>query len=168
MRRRTCIKHLVIFFLVVVVRVELTWGTNPTIIILPRLADTNRLPYACGDLHPTGQPRSVHTHFQGLLRCLWSTVLYTECSSYRTTCVPTSYGFASLRRVTSLPRSVGTFVLPSYTYIIPHTLNLCQPLLSSSLSFFLYTSQVHVLPTLVLSHLLSLSSGIGFGATSNL
>ena len=43
--------------LVIVVRVELTWGTNPTIIILPRLADTNRLSY---------YPRSVHTHFQGL------------------------------------------------------------------------------------------------------
>ena len=43
--------------LVIVVRVELTWGTNPTIIILSRLADTNRLSYC---------PRSVHTHFQGL------------------------------------------------------------------------------------------------------
>jgi hypothetical protein len=45
------------WLVVVVMRVELTWGTNPTIIILPRLADTNRLPY---------YPRSVHPHFQGL------------------------------------------------------------------------------------------------------
>ena len=67
--------------------------------------------------------------------CLWSTVLYTECSSYRTPCVPTHYGFASLRRVTSLPRLLVGF--PSLAYILYHIfLDLSIPFSKKVENFF--------------------------------
>ena len=120
--------------LVVVVRVELTWGTNPAIIILPRLADTNRLPY---------YPRSVHTHFQGLcvvfgLLISIPSARLTEqlafpplrlCESAESDLIasvvrgkPCKVTSPLLRSASSTLGTVGQVqfvVLPSYTYIIP-------------------------------------------------
>ena len=98
------------WLVVVVMRVELTWGTNPTVIILFRLADTNRLPY---------YPRSVHTHLQGLwvvfglLISIPSARLTEQCCSHLLWLCES----AESDLITSVARG---FPLPSYTYIIPH------------------------------------------------
>jgi hypothetical protein len=122
------------------VRVELTWGTNPTIIILPRLADTNRLPY---------YPRSVHTLFQGLSVVFGLLICYTKSRLTWSTCDLGSSTFCDLRRVTYLLRgkrgkSVAvlggapshTSGLPSYTYIIPHFCGFVKRFLKKIRNFF--------------------------------
>jgi hypothetical protein len=122
------------------VRVELTWGTNPTIIILPRLADTNRLPY---------YPRSVHTLFQGLSVVFGLLICYTKSRLTWSTCDLGSSTFCDLRRVTYLLRgkrgkSVAvlggapshTSGLPSYTYIIPQNCGFVKRFLKSFSKIF--------------------------------
>ena len=110
----------------IVVRVELTWGTNPTIIILPRLADTNRLSYC---------PRSVHTHFQGL--CVVFGLLISIPSARLTEQCCSHLLWLCESAESDLITSVGWDFRPSLLHLYYTTLLwICQEVFEKKLQFF--------------------------------
>jgi hypothetical protein len=65
-------------------------GAYPTLAFVIMISATMRNKTCISHLKDFVLPSLRPPTLSRVVCCLWSTVLYTECSSYRTTCVPTS------------------------------------------------------------------------------